>query len=90
MEKEKLFESEEDVIVSLEEKKLILYNDEVNTFDFVIQTLMEVCGHDSIQAEQCTYIVHYKGKCVVKTGVYDELKPMSEEMTRRKLTVKLI
>lgn len=55
--------------------EIILYNDDVNTFDHVIETLIRVCEHDSIQAEQCAMIVHYKGKCGVKTGSYDELEP---------------
>jgi len=55
--------------------EIILYNDDVNTFDHVIETLIRVCEHDSIQAEQCAMIVHYKGKCGVKTGSFDELKP---------------
>lgn len=49
-------------------RDLVLYNDDVNTFDFVIQCLIEVCKHDALQAEQCTYIVHYNGKCTVKPG----------------------
>jgi ATP-dependent Clp protease adaptor protein ClpS len=55
--------------------EIILYNDDVNTFDHVIETLIRVCEHDSLQAEQCALLVHYKGKCGVKTGSYDELKP---------------
>jgi len=66
---------------------LILYNDEINTFDFVIESLMEVCGHDFEQAEQCALITHYKGRCAVKSGNYEELKGMSEELTIRRLTV---
>jgi ATP-dependent Clp protease adaptor protein ClpS len=66
---------------------LILYNDEINTFDFVIESLMEVCGHDFEQAEQCALITHYKGRCAVKSGSYEELKGMSEELTIRRLTV---
>jgi ATP-dependent Clp protease adaptor protein ClpS len=68
-------------------RELILYNDDVNTFDFVIKTLMEVCDHDSEQAEQCAWITHFKGKCQVKTGDYYEVKPMWDEMTFRGLTV---
>lgn len=68
-------------------KNLILHNDDHNTFDFVIDTLIEVCDHDPITAEQLTLIVHYKGKCTVKSGDMDELKPMSREMTDRGLTV---
>lgn len=55
--------------------EIILYNDEVNTFDHVIKTLIEVCDHTPEQAEQCSLIVHYKGKCSVKRGSYDELEP---------------
>tara|TARA_B100001989_G_C24344737_1_gene366724 strand:+ start:61 stop:342 length:282 start_codon:yes stop_codon:yes gene_type:complete len=57
---------------------LVVYNDEYNTFDHVINTLIKVCKHDVTQAEQCTYIIHYKGKCAVKKGTYKELKPMRE------------
>jgi len=57
-------------------RDLILHNDDVNTFDFVIDTLVELCGHNPLQAEQCAYIVHYRGKCAVKKGSYDTLKPI--------------
>ncbi|MFC1732338.1 ATP-dependent Clp protease adaptor ClpS [candidate division KSB1 bacterium] len=67
--------------------ELILYNDEVNTFDFVIDTLIDVCDHDPLQAEQCTVIVHFKGKCAVHNGSYKELKPKFDEMSNRGLTV---
>ena len=70
-------------------KSLILYNDDFNAFDYVIQCLIEVCGHDEMQAENCTLIAHYKGKCPVKNGSFDELKPKKDEMTRRKLTVEI-
>jgi len=70
-----------------EKKKLILWNDEVNSFDFVIDSLIEVCGHSPEQAETCTWIAHFKGKCPVKTGSYNELKPLYSEMTNRKLTM---
>lgn len=64
---------------------LIVWNDEVNTFDWVIETLIEVCGHDTIQAQQCTLLIHYKGKCEVKTGSYEDLKPMCDAITERKI-----
>jgi ATP-dependent Clp protease adaptor protein ClpS len=70
-----------------EVRNLILHNDDHNTFDFVIDTLIEVCDHDPITAEQLTLIVHYKGKCTVKSGDIEEIKPMSREMTDRGLTV---
>lgn len=55
--------------------EIILFNDDVNTFDHVIDTLVSVCQHEPLQAEQCAILVHYKGKCSVKNGSYDELKP---------------
>ena len=62
---------------------LIVWNDDVNTFDWVIETLMEVCHHDYEQAEQCAYIIHFKGKYAVKHGSYDELKPICDAITER-------
>lgn len=66
---------------------LILFNDDVNTFDFVIETLVDVCKHDQEQAEQCALIAHMKGRCPVKNGVADILAPLKSEMTIRGLTV---
>lgn len=62
---------------------LIVWNDEVNTFDWVIDTLMEVCEHTQEQAEQCAMFIHYKGKYAVKKGDYDFLKPMCDAITDR-------
>lgn len=62
---------------------LIVWNDEVNTFDWVIDTLMEVCEHSQEQAEQCAMFIHYKGKYAVKKGDYDFLKPMCDAITDR-------
>ena len=70
-------------------KKLILWNDDVNSFDFVIESLVEVCGQDSMQAETCAMIAHFKGKCPVKSGSFDDLKPLYTEMTNRKLTMEI-
>jgi ATP-dependent Clp protease adaptor protein ClpS len=61
-------------------KALVLYNDDSNYFDFVINTLIKVCDHSEIQAEQCALIVHYKGKCDVKQGIYKQLKPLREAL----------
>jgi ATP-dependent Clp protease adaptor protein ClpS len=66
---------------------LILYNDDVNSFDFVIESLVEICKHDPEQAYQCALVAHFKGKCDVKSGSYQELKSPHEEMTARGLTV---
>ncbi|HRX94228.1 MAG TPA: ATP-dependent Clp protease adaptor ClpS [Chitinophagaceae bacterium] len=62
---------------------LIVWNDEVNTFEWVIETLVTVCGHSNEQAEQCAYIIHFQGKYAVKNGSYDELKPMCDAITER-------
>ena len=62
---------------------LIVWNDEVNTFDWVIETLVEVCGHTAEQAEQCAYIIHFQGKYAVKQGDYDTLNPMREAIIDR-------
>ena len=70
-------------------RELILFNDDVNTFEFVIETLVEVCRHEPEQAEQCAMIAHHNGKCMVKTGDYIELKPLYDEMTLRGLTVSI-
>lgn len=70
-------------------KHLILYNDDVNTFEFVTETLVKVCRHDVLQAEQCTYLVHFTGKCSVKTAHYNKLKPMCEALLERGLTAKI-
>ncbi len=62
---------------------LIVWNDEVNTFDWVIETLVDVCGHSEEQAEQCALMIHFKGKYAVKNGDYDTLKPMCDAITER-------
>jgi ATP-dependent Clp protease adaptor protein ClpS len=62
---------------------LIVWNDEINTFEWVIDTLVEVCGHSYEQAEQCSYIIHYHGKYAVKQGIYDDLKPQCDAITER-------
>ena len=76
--KEKINPSlDEDVLIkNVEKHQIILYNDDVNTFQHVIETLVKVCKHTYQQAEQCAYIVHFSGKCVVKTGSLEELVPI--------------
>lgn len=66
--------------------ELMLYNDDVNTFDHVIHCLCEICGHDPIQAEQCAWIVHYNGKCSVKRGTMDALSPLCSALHDRGLS----
>lgn len=70
--------------------EIVLYNDDVNTFDHVIETLIAVCSHTSEQAEQCALLVHYKGKCTVKTGVYDELKPQCTQLLQAGLSAEIV
>ena len=62
---------------------LIVWNDEVNTFEWVIETLIEICDHSEEQAEQCALFIHYKGKYAVKKGAYEFLKPMCDAITDR-------
>ncbi len=78
----------------LEEKvstqnEIVLYNDDVNTFNHVIDTLVEFCDHSTIQAEQCAHLVHYKGKCAVKVGSYNELKPIYSALVDKGLSAEL-
>ncbi len=70
-------------------RKLILFNDDINTFDFVIETLIEVCGHDPHQAENCALIAHFKGKCAIKIGALEDLKLCYESLILKRLTVKI-
>lgn len=73
-----------DVLTDLEEPcHLIMWNDEVNSFEWVIETLIDLCGHSQEQAEQCAWIIHTKGKYAVKNGSYDELKPLCDAITER-------
>ncbi|WP_139423470.1 ATP-dependent Clp protease adaptor ClpS [Chryseobacterium mulctrae] len=84
---------EEEVLVlddTDEVYKLILHNDDIHTFDDVIEALIQICKHDPIQAEQCTMLVHFKGKCTVKTGSIDILKPMHEKLIARSLTSEIV
>ena len=70
--------------------EIILYNDDINTFDHVIECLISICDHTPLQAEQCTLIVHYKGKCSVKSGTLFDLKPRLKKLTAADLTAEII
>ncbi len=75
---------ETDVLTDVEEPcRLIMWNDEVNTFEWVIETLIDLCDHTQEQAQQCAWIIHTKGKYAVKNGAYDELKPLCDAITER-------
>lgn len=68
---------------------LVLFNDDHNTFEHVIDALVEVCEHDLNQAEQCALVAHFNGKCGVKSGSFEDLKPLHKELGRRDLTVEI-
>ncbi|MGY5847155.1 ATP-dependent Clp protease adaptor ClpS [Salegentibacter sp. HM20] len=70
--------------------EIVLYNDDYNTFDHVINCLIAACEHTPEQAEQCSIIVHYKGKCTVKTGAYDDLKPRCSKLLDEGLSAEII
>jgi ATP-dependent Clp protease adaptor protein ClpS len=72
------------------QNEIVLYNDDVNTFDHVIETLIQVCQHTSEQAEQCAILVHYTGKCTVKTGSFEKLKPQCLQLLDAGLSAELI
>ena len=79
-------EEKEALLLETETKDLVLWNDDVNTFEYVIECLIDLCKHDPIQAEQCTMLVHYTGKCAVKKGTYEDLIPIHEAFCSRGLT----
>lgn len=83
---EEKVQAEEKVI---NDKDLLIYNDDVNTFEHVIDALVKVCKHELIQAEQCTWIIHYNGKCAVKKGGFDNLKPMRDALCERGIDAKI-
>ena len=71
------------------QKSILLYNDEVNTFDHVIDSLCKYCDHDTVQAEHCAWIVHNNGKCLVKRGSYEELKPICNALNENGLSAQI-
>lgn len=75
--------------VALEEYSLVIYNDDFNTFEHVIETLIRVCKHTQEQAEQCTWLIHYKGKCAVKNGQYEILVPMKNAILEAGIDAKI-
>lgn len=91
MSTERKIQEEVDVLEKeVEKRKIVLFNDDVNTFDFVIDSLIEICEHTLEQAEQCTILVHYTGKCAVKSGEYNDLKPRCIALLNRGLSAEII
>jgi len=87
--KEKILHKNDKLKSGMGTSTLILFNDEINTFDHVIKSLVEVCGHDSLQAEQCALIVHFKGKCEVKSGSREILQSMCKSLNAKGLISKV-
>ena len=83
---------EEVLVMELEDEvyKLVVHNDDVNTFDFVIMCLIDICEHTPEQAEQCTMLIHYKGNCTVKTGELEKLKPMHQALLDKGLSSEIV
>ncbi|MBK7099371.1 MAG: ATP-dependent Clp protease adaptor ClpS [Sphingobacteriales bacterium] len=84
------YQSEVEVLLeTVSSNQLIVWNDDVNTFDWVIGTLVEVCGHSFEQAEQCSLLIHFQGKYAVKEGMFEDLKPMCEAILDRGINATL-
>lgn len=79
-----------DVVETTDLMDLVVFNDDVNTFDHVIDTLIRVCKHTQEQAEQCTLLIHYKGKCAVKSGSFDFLKPLRESICEAGIDARIL
>ena len=88
--KEEVLEKVEEKVKVDKENEIVLYNDDYNTFDHVIETLIYACDHTPEQAEQCSILVHYKGKCTVKTGAYDDLKPRCSKLLDAGLSAEIV
>jgi len=88
--KEQIQEEVDVLEKEVNQHEIVLHNDEVNTFDFVIDSLIDVCNHTNEQAEQCTWLVHFKGKCTVKTGEYKDLKPRCSKLQSLGLSAELV
>ena len=85
-----LTQEECDVIEALvADRQLLVFNDDVNTFDFVIDSFIKVCKHDPIQAEQCAHLIHFTGKCAVKHGEWETLKPMCTALLDRGISAEI-
>lgn len=84
------FEESDTLLLEVDERQLVVYNDDVNTFDNVIAWLAEICNHNPLQAEQCALIIHYNGKCSVKTGSWEELEPRASALLARGLSAEIV
>ena len=87
--KEKKWSEVETLVIDVKAKEIILHDDDVNTFEHVIVSLMDICDHEPLQAEQCAWLVHYTGKCSVKRGAFEVLRPMCEALCDRGLSAEI-
>jgi ATP-dependent Clp protease adaptor protein ClpS len=85
-----ILELEEVDVETIKLYAIVVFNDDVNSFDHVIDTLIDVCEHSTEQAEQCTLIIHFKGKCAVKNGDFDELTPMRNAICERGISAEIL
>jgi ATP-dependent Clp protease adaptor protein ClpS len=76
--------------ITVDEQNVIIYNDDFNTFEHVIATLIRVCKHTQEQAEQCTWLIHYKGKCAVKSGEFNRLKPIKDAICEAGIDARIV
>ena len=83
-------EDSDTLLLEVDQRHLVVFNDEVNSFDDVIRWLIEICNHETLQAEQCALIVHHNGKCSVKTGSFDDLQPRAVALLDRGLSVEIM
>ncbi|WP_456424107.1 ATP-dependent Clp protease adaptor ClpS [Lutibacter sp.] len=88
--KKKIQEEVDTLEKETNQNEIVLFNDDVNTFDHVIDSLIDICDHTLEQAEQCAILVHYKGKCTVKTGEYNDLKPRCVRLLTKGLSAEII
>jgi len=88
--KEKIQEEVDVLEKEVNQNEIVLFNDDVNTFDHVIDSLIDICDHTLEQAEQCAMLVHYKGKCTVKTGEYNDLKPRCTRLLTKGLSAEIV
>ncbi len=88
--KEKIQEEVDVLEQEVFQHEIVLHNDDVNTFDHVIESLIDVCDHTLVQAEQCATLVHYKGKCTVKSGEYKDLEPRCSKLLQLGLSAELV
>lgn len=87
---EEVLEEVMEAVETTDVMDLVVFNDDINTFEHVISTLIRVCEHTAEQAEQCTMLIHYKGKCAVKNGTFDFLRPMRESICEAGIDARIL